>query len=332
MHNFFNISQTTRKTSAVFLIWLFKNTQFNTELLEAAEGLVNGYYTTSRIEIPEKIESLDVVDYSENIVYLLVNKKDLFVIRTLMSDPIYRKLSDIDTFGFVVENENESLKEKFNVNNIFFIYIETVYTGNLLQIEKNTPFKVMQRKSLIEYLDIYKSTNQIYLDFLEHIKEIEDDSLLFKEIDVKDWQSNNYKGLFKYLQYTLNNGEGKKYENVHYGDLLYFDFFEIKSDGVLLYFRLQHNSELLKVRACFDTAKLKTANLSVLINKIAVHAKELDFSYQIAGKKGREKCTTLGTLSNPGIVVESGKINLEETIKQLKKYKLLIDAYKSLNL
>lgn len=160
------------------------------------------------------------------------------------------------------------------------------------------------------------------------MKNLVDSYLEYNRLEYSKWGIEQYKGFFKDLQFNLKDGEGK-YNN-EFGELWYFDVFEIEINDVLLYFRLQNNTDIVYVGACFDSVQKKKLNRSTILDQIVSVTANLKQPFKVQKQPGRGKCTTLGTFINPVIHLDKeGFIDKKQTTDQLRIFKKILDNLSS---
>ena len=148
----------------------------------------------------------------------------------------------------------------------------------------------------------------------------------YKNKKYDDWGYEQHKGFFRDLQMKLKDGEGKK--SKEFGTLLYFDLFEKTIiNNITIYFRLQHNTNKVVVRAGFDSPKEKKSQRPVLIQKIQDELNGKNIGFKKQTRPGRSLYTSLGTITDPVIQLDvNGLLDMASTIKKLENYKVILDS------
>lgn len=327
MNNFFNTIPTA-EGNIYFLAWLLHSSELGeTVCVDLAKIFLSKCYNfQSNIPAPKNIEKFRILEVDRFTIYCLVNDEDLLVIKTYMSDNLYKMISSkhLDT-SFLHERE---ANEVYEAKNYLYLFLETQYIGNILQIREETIYDIFPMENYVDFLLSFAELcdSQIKNELAIYEKHILDSYWDFQNIKYKDWSINQYKGFFRALQKKLNQGEGK--QDSEFGDLWYFDFFELKKGKTSIYFRLKHNKEYLEIRAGFDSQKDKKSQRKVLIQKIKNELESHNINFKTEKNPGRSwYYTTLGNVEDPIIATDSnGLLNIDNTIQQLKKYQSILDA------
>lgn len=326
MTNFFTPIP-AQKASIYYLTWLLNSYEDGSkECTNKAEIFIHKCYFFSKNNLHNKINRIQVVYSDKKELHCLVDN-NLLVIRVDINHSLFNMLSDKELDArFMHEKELDELVLKYNVKDYTLIFLETKYTGNILQIEKETPYNVFPLYNYVDFLLSFKcdKCEQIDSEFSTYVKNIVDSYLKYNTLEYDKWSLPQYHGFYKDLQFHLQDGEGK--HNTDYGDLWYFDVFEKEVNGVILYFRLQNNTNKVMIRACFDSIQEKKKNRTAIQNEVLNSAKNLNLLIVNEKHPGRSKCTTLGSFSVPVIQLnKNGTIDRKSTIHQLKQFKAVLD-------
>ncbi len=331
MYNFFN-PISTQEANIYYLSWLLSQTEAkNNKCFKKAKSFLEKCYEVGNHPFPNNIDSIQVLYTNSRELHCMVNDT-LIVIKVFMIDSLFRMLSykQMDT-RFIHDNEIEEDKQKYNANDHILIFLETEYIGNIIQIEDETHYGVIH---LYEYVNLLagskcENVDQIDNEFIRYEKTIADTYLKYETLEYEQWKIPQYKGFYKYLQLHFNDGEGK--HNREFGNLQYFDIFETEISGATVYFRLLHNTNQLSVRACFDSVQKKKSDRKIVQSQIKMLADTLKLELKLEPRPGRSICTTLGVFVDPVIKLDKhGIIDKSNTIKQIKKFKTLLDNASSI--
>ena len=322
MHNFFNPIP-TEEGNIYFMEWILNSSGIkDLECDEKAKIFISMCYWYSGTTNND-INKIDILDSNKNTLYCMVNSEDLLIIKTDISRSLYRIISDkqLET-SFIHEDE---ISQKFKANKYLYIYLETQYTGNILQIEQETIYNVFPLENYIDYLLSHKICNyQILNEIAIYEKSLIDSYMQYRKIKYENWEHEQHKGFYRDLQRKLQNGEGKYDEE--FGSLLYFDLFEIEKNGILIYFRLQHNTNTVTIRAGFNNKKEKKSQRPIYIKMITDKLASELIEFKEESRAGRSLYTTLATIMTPVIAIDKkGLIDMNKTIANLKHYQQVID-------
>ncbi len=328
MYNFFNTIP-KKEANIYYLVWLLnKNREDEPEYFEKAKYFIEKcYFCYGLASCQNEISRIEVVFYDMKEIHCMVND-NLLVIRVNISDTLYGIMSNarIDS-SFIHDNEIEKLMEKYQAKNKILIFLETEYVGNVLQIEKNTVYSVFDLYTYVDFLLTGNKceNNQIANEFSANMDELVKSYISYNKIKYDKWKLDQHKGFFKDLQFHLKNGEGKY--NSEFGNMWYFDVFETEINDVLIYFRLQHNTNIVTVRACFNSVSDKKVNRKKLLQEVTTCTDTLKLPFKVQTQSGRSKCTTLGSFVDPVIILDKdGCIDRTKTLNKLKSFKKLIDG------
>ena len=331
MYNFFN-PMSPGEANIYYLLWLLNSTQEERpECFEKAKWFIEKCYFSTHKQSPNVINSIEVVFNDSREICCMVNEY-LLIIRVDMLDSLFRRISNKHLDAVTThEYEYNDYMEKYNAKDKIFIFLETQYIGNILQIEQETPYSVFSLYDYIDFLFTAKcpECKQIDNEIGAYVKAMVDSYLVYNRLEYAQWNFAQHKGFYKDLQFHFREGEGKY--NADYGKLQYFDIFETDINGSIVYFRLQHNTNRLTVRACFDSVQKKKADRKTVQSQIKILADTLKLELKLEPRPGNSKCTTLGVFVDPVIKLDKqGIIDKPKTIKQIKTFKTLLNNISSL--
>ncbi len=327
MNNFFNTIPIA-EGNIYFLAWLLHSSDLEeTVCMDMAKAfLFKCYESQSNVPVPNKIDKFRILEVGRFTIYCLVNDEDLLVIKTYMSDNLYKMISSkhLDT-SFLHEKE---ANEVYDAKHYLYTFLETQYMGNILQIREETIYDIFPMEDYVDFLFSFNELcdSQIKNELAKYEKNILDGYWAYSRIKYEDWDVDQHKGFFRELQRELNEGEGKK--DSEFGDLWYFDFFEVKKGKSLIYFRLKHNKEYLEIRAGFESNEDKKSQRKVLISQIKSELESKNINFKAEKRPGRSwYYTTLGTIESPIKVLDgNGVLDMKSTIQNLEVYKTIVES------
>lgn len=323
MKNFFTPIPTP-EANIYYLIWLLNSSvQEKQECYDKVRWFIEKCYFSCDKNAPINIDRIEVVFNDNREIHCMVND-DLLIIRVYMPDSLFSIISNkkSDT-RFLYEEDLDKYVEKYQAKDKILVFLETQYIGNILQIEQETPYSVFDLYNYADFL-LTEKCDQIDSEMGAYVKNLVDSYLKYNRLEYGKWKTEQNKGFYKDLQFNLKDGEGKY--NSEFGDLWYFDVFETEINDVLLYFRLQDNTDKVSIRACFDSVQKKKIDRAAIQDHIVNVTKNLNLSFKLEKQSGRGKCTTLGSFIDPVIKLDSkGVIDKEQTINQLKRFKKVFD-------
>lgn len=200
--NIFDIA-TKELSQDAFITWLLmfadKGCKREDEVLnECAREFVTELIKSHYPNFDEKITSVKAGRQRENIdIWAEVNDKYFIVIEDKTNTKEHS--NQLSRYREAAERMAES-------KSVVCIYIKTgnENKASLTRVE-NKGFKVFDRKNLIRILEKYTDLikNNIFIDFLERIKRLEEKNNQFGEIAITEWQGIDWQGFFQFLENEL---------------------------------------------------------------------------------------------------------------------------------
>lgn len=132
------------------------------------------------------------------------------------------------------------------------IYIKTQSDSALnLENVKKQGFAVLSRRDFLTLLEAYEVDSDIYNDFRDRLRQIENSESQFSQKRISDWDGNDWKGFYQSLEQSrkvvnwgyVNNPAGGFWNAV----LNWFDY-----DGVCPYMQIEQGNLCFKVGEVYD--------------------------------------------------------------------------------
>lgn len=256
--------------------------------------------------------------------------------------------AEVDDRYFIVIEDKTNTKEHSNQLNryreaaermaegksIVCIYIKTgnENKASLKRVE-NKGFKVFDRKKLIAILEKYTDIkNNIFIDFLERIKRLEDRNNRFADIAITEWQGSDWQGFFQFLENELPVTDmWWDYANNPSGGFWWYAFSKLPlTDKNFIYMQLEQT----KSRLCFkvnisdesvenDRKKIRNKLFDLFISEAR---KEGFFEIEKPKKFGKGKTMTFALVEQEGWF-GNDKLDREGVIKNILKYQEFFIAF-----
>lgn len=275
--------------------------------------------------IPEKLTSVDVKMQIKNIdILVMINESIPLVIedKTFTSDhsgQLERYLSEIRV-----------LCPDF-AGNIPAIYFKTGDQSNYRGAEQAN-YKVFGRSDFLKVLQSGLErgvTSDIYLNYLEHLKRLDDEVESFWSVAVKDWKSgwNGWVGFFKQLQEKLGDGEWGYVPNSSGGFMCYHWCHTSPATEIAdfeVYLQLEESRLCFKIRV-FDV-KRQAEQWENWHQKLMAVAKSLTFPLERPSRRKNGRWMTVGLNERYLQEREDGLLDIDETVAVLKKAEEVLKA------
>jgi hypothetical protein len=314
---------TSELSQDALLCWLF---EWANPELGKSNPVLNKISTDFIISLCDcninSIENLEIRRQYKNIDILLVINKTKAI---LIEDKVHSGVN-----GNQLPTYLKLLSKEFNPDNIYPIYLKTGEQSNYENI-KNHGYKPFLRK---EILSVFKKgindgvTNNIFLDFYNHLKNMDDSIESYQNLTVGNWTHDSWKGFFSELQNELGTGEWKYVPQKNGGFIGFWWSFNLKNyNGVDFeyYLQLEFNKFCFKVSPYDITQNCEIRDY--YRSKLFQTAKNENFNLLRNGRCRPGKTSTMTVAKLPydyRVKLENGLIDMEKTIENLKRAEQLI--------
>lgn len=147
-------------------------------------------YAVNTIEVGRQWKNIDLWAEINDDAFLIIEDKT----NTSIHD------NQLERYKEFVENEYKGKR-----NRLYYVYLKT---GNeplsvLKEIEKKG-YKTISRLDIINCLNHYNGNNSFLLNYIEHLKRIENETQSFRKLPVDEWGWYAWQGFYKELESRLN--------------------------------------------------------------------------------------------------------------------------------
>ena len=300
-----------------FICWLLSwaNHKESIALYETSRLLIHkltsGEVTDfEKVEIRKQVKNIDILCIIDDVKVILIEDK---VHSNHHGDQLERYL-------------NQQLK-MFSRKNIYPVYFKTGDQGNYKAVEKNG-YKPFLRKDLIDVMEFgieQGITNNIFVDFINHLKGIEDSVQSFLNLRVSEWHWDSWKGFYISLQKKIGEGDWK-YVPQRNGGFLGF-WWNRNWKQISHEVRYEYYLQLEHKKFCFKLSPENRENAketrSHFRSLLYPKAKQHQINIYQNGKIG--KWMTVAALSEPYIKInEVGFLDMEATIENITKIQKMV--------
>ena len=147
-------------------------------------------YSVNTIEVGRQWQNIDLWAEINDDTFLIIEDKT----NTSIHD------EQLERYKSIVEKEYKGKRNK-----LFFVYIKT---GNeplsVLKEIESKGYRTVSRLDIINCLNQYQGNNTLLLNYLEHLKKIEEETQSFLKLPVNRWGWYAWQGFYKELEKWLN--------------------------------------------------------------------------------------------------------------------------------
>jgi hypothetical protein len=316
--NIFNWA-TSELSQDAFICWIISwfNHPQEEELYQVANNLLielTGCKISKieKIEIKKQYKSIDI----------LVRINDEYAL--LIEDKINTK-----DHSNQLERYIQILCYEYKKENIIPVYFKTGDQSNFESIDK-AKCKIFLREDFLKILESGISlgiTNNIYIDFYNHLKNIEESVQSYKKLPVSEWCWNSWKGFYTEISKRLGEGNWDYVPQKNGGFLGFWWFWnDDKYNGIEYeyYLQLEHDKFCFKIAVDNDDKNnsyaIRDYYRGKLFEKMRVHNIEIY-------KNGRiGKYMTVAALNEPYIKTDyKGFLDIDKTIELIEQIQKVID-------
>ena len=224
-----------------------------------------------------------------------------------------------------LERYKKTVKEEYKGKreNLFFVYVKT---GNeplsvLKKIEEKG-YRTISRKDIIDCLIQYKGNNALLLNYLEHLKNIEEDTQSFRKLPASKWGWYAWQGFYKELESRLDLTSWDYVSNPAGGFLgAWWHFKEITGGEMYLQFEQTKLCFKIYYEGDRDRSEVRREHHKKLL-ELAHKTNHLEILRP--SRFGAGYYMTIAVVDSD-YLFGKGIVNFEELIPKLLEYQKLID-------
>ena len=315
--NIFSYATSELSQDAIFA-WLIQwaapryknddNDLYNTanDFVKMLLGDIN--YVVNTIEVGRQWKNIDL--------WAEINDDSFLIIEDKTNTSIHD--NQLERYKESVENEYEGKR-----THLYYVYLKT---GNeplsVLKEIESKGYKTISRLDILKCLNHYKGNNAFLLNYIEHLKQIEDETQSFRKLPVNEWGWYAWQGFYKELESKLNLTSWDYVANPAGGFLGAWWHFTDIQDGEMY---LQFEEKKLCFKIHYEGERNRSEVRWEQHNKLLEIAKANNHNeITKPARFGAGQFMTIAVV-DPDYLFGKGTVNLEELIVKLCNYQALID-------
>lgn len=214
-------------------------------------------FSISNVRVDRQWQSIDIIaEINDNAILIIEDKTN-----TSIHD------DQLERYKNIVKNEYKGKRDL-----LFFAYIKT---GNeplsTLKVIEEKGYRTISRFDIIQCLDKYTGNNILLLNYLNHLKEIENATQSFRHLPVSEWNWYAWQGFYKELETRLSLTSWDYVANPAGGFLGAWWHFTPITDGEMY---LQFEERKLCFKICYEGNENRSEFRNEMHNRLLSIAKE----------------------------------------------------------
>ena len=266
-------------------------------------------YNINSVEVGRQWQNIDIwVEINDNAILIIEDKTN-----TSIHDKQLERYKD------VVEKWYQGKRDQY-----FFVYVKT---GNeplskLKEIE-NKGYRTISRVDIINCLDNYSGNNYLLINFLNHLKKIENATQGFRKLPVIDWDWYAWQGFYQELECRLSLTSWDYVANPSGGFLGAWWHFTPMEDGEMY---LQFEEQKLCFKIYYEGDRDRSEVRTEMHNRLLSIAKDNNH-YEISkpARFGAGLYMTIAVV-DPEYLFGNNIVDIDVLVEKLLIYQELIDA------
>ena len=267
-------------------------------------------YLIRHISVGRQRHNIDIWSEINDDAFLIIEDKT----NTSIHD------NQLERYKEIVENLYKGKRD-----HLFFVYIKT---GNepesILNEIKRKGYKTVSRKDIIDCLNQYSGNNYLILNYLDHLKWIEEETQSFRVLPVSQWGWYAWQGFYKELEKRLKNANWNYVANPAGGFLgAWWHFVSIPNIDGEMYLQFEQNKLCFKInyRGKSDSSKVRNEQH---IKLLALADEKNLYEIKRPTRFGAGRVMSIAIV-NPVFLFGEDIVNLDELVNKLLEYQSLID-------
>lgn len=324
--NLFHFATSELSQDAV-LCWLLswadnKHKESHPYLHDVATALLSVIYRRAKIEMPPVFSNIEIRKQQGGIDVLCIINNELVV---LIEDKVGTKQhsDQLARYKEYLFNILGFAKDK-----VIPVYIQTGDQSDYLEVEKHG-YHTLERRDLLEIFEsesgkFAKSRSDIFRDFSDHLRQIEDDVQSYRLLPPTEWSWNSWKGFYTDIQQQLQNGSWDYVANPT-GGFLGFWWHFIETDECEVYLQLEQEKFCFKISV--NNAERRRDLRKFWYEKITSKCLKYGLKAKRPDRFGNGQYMTVAVLDQEyRIVNDDGLINIADTLTILNAAQSVIDG------
>ena len=207
--------------------------------------------------------------------------------------------------------------------------IQTGDQSDYIEVEKHG-YLTLGRQDLLNVFEsesgkLAKSQSDIFRDFSDYIRQIEDDVQSYLVLPPSEWSWNSWKGFYTEIQLQLQAGKWDYVANPA-GGFLGFWWYFVGTDECEVYLQLEQDKFCFKISV--DDADKRRDLRQYWYEQISSKCQNYEIKARRPDRFGNGQYMTVAILDQEYRIVNSdGFINMEDTLKILKSAQSVIDGW-----
>jgi hypothetical protein len=315
-----------------FICWLIEwarieNKESDPMLHECATSLISSFFTLCQIKKPVKYEHISIHQQDNNIDILCV-VNDEFAI--LIEDKVHTSEHSNQLVTYLMNVESRGKYKK-----ILPIYFKTGDQGNYNNV-KNSGFKLFLRENFLKILKNCGSQNEIFTNFYDHLRNIDNRVLSFRNLPLNNWHSDSWIGMFNELKKTYIAGADWGYVPNKNGGFMAMYWQGIALNDILnIYLQIEENKLCIKI-GVKEKSKEKESRKKMyellVVNNEKLGKEKYNIKLQKPERFGTGKHMTIAIVSSHELIEKeyrfadkNGFIDMEKTGQLLQNLSAFIE-------
>lgn len=320
--NLFQIA-TSELSQDAFLVWLIQwadpaNMQFDPTLCFAGQDFIRFLIRKQHDDPMTEIRKVETGRQWENIdVWAEVNDSYLIIIEDKTSS--IRHSNQLHRYKQIAAkySNNKNILPVF-----FYVKTENEAKASLRQVEMNG-YTVISRDNLLDFFSTHPSVNDIYNDYVLHLRELDSKINSFRTVPVKRWDWYSWQGFYAYLDKNIDVENWSYVANPSGGFLgLWWNFRKWK--GYNVYLQIEQGLLCIKI-GNVEAGHSKVRNEWAKI--VREHASECGFSeIHKPARFGSGTYMTVAVIDRQDWLGSDDSIaSLEQVTAKLHRYEKFLD-------
>lgn len=312
---------TSELSQDAFICWLidWANPEYkdlSAPMKECAISFLQKCYELHSKKFPEVIEKLEIKRQYKRMDAVVVIKGENTECAILIEDKILSKQGKTQLSKY-----KEQLSKEYEC--ILPIYYKIIEQSGIETIQ-NDGYKIIAREDMLGLLDVAKNkgaANPILLDYICHMKNIDDMIHSYERRPRESWNDYSWIGFYSFLLKELEKAEWDYVPN-RGGGFYGLWWCEKKIDGGKIYLQLEQD------KLCYKLEKEDPKDGDELKVRFSESMRLLAQENALETVKIRKAATMTGAKSEYLKWDENGLLNIEATLKDLRKAEGLLKAIK----